>query len=133
WTFGDGSTASIASPVHTYINTCSYQATLTAMHCSTSHSITHTVNVSSVAAIPNINQQQLINCYPNPADKFMWLKLNKHLLDQPYCITDLNGKTLLMGMAIDLNIKIDIEHLTEGIYILKMGNNAPQKFSIIRR
>jgi|GEM_PF-4612436 len=66
----------------------------------------------------------LISIYPNPAKDFVRIKgISGNAL---VTITDLNGQTCLQ-LVINANTNVPVNHLTQGIYLLKIQENGTTK------
>jgi|YNPMSStandDraft_1061717.scaffolds.fasta_scaffold00307_1 hypothetical protein len=85
------------------------------------------IKMSTVAGIEEISGNS-INLYPNPAKNFITLNSNGNGYLK---ITDIAGKTILEKPVNSTQQHINIEQLSEGIYILQYTNNKniiTQKF-----
>jgi hypothetical protein len=85
----------------------------------------------------NINDNDAINqiiLYPVPADAKLFIKQNSLSLLVKYELFSIDGKFLSKG-ALDNDSSIDVNHLTSGIYLVKLFNEIGQiqtmKFSKI--
>jgi hypothetical protein len=75
WDFGDGSTATITNPTHTYTSLGSYILSLEVVSdlgCAS----TYSVEISNVNEIEEYSLME-IYCYPNPSDNILHIPLNK--------------------------------------------------------
>jgi len=83
--------------------------------------------------VANKNYPELSNIivYPNPASDFLNVKLKKHEKIN-YFIEDLTGRTLLSGIIIGNNTRIDIKELHRGIYLLKLKGKETIRFSVLK-
>lgn len=62
------------------------------------------------------------NVYPNPTSNF--INITSKELIQDYQLLTIEGKTLLLRNNINLkNLKIDLEHFSKGVYLLKVKIN----------
>lgn len=73
------------------------------------------------------NFQSLISIYPNPANEYLYLKLNNYQKGINYIIKDIYGKSLLYSLSKinnnDLNAKIDISMLQSGTYFIEINDS----------
>ena len=67
-----------------------------------------------------------LKLYPNPV--LSVLNVDNNLTTQPYNIVDTLGKVILKGNLNEGNNSINVEHLSKGIYYLKIANNKASKF-----
>ena len=69
-----------------------------------------------------------LSLYPNPASSFLNIKAHTNLVNHPYSITDALGKIVLKGKLNEGDTGINVEHLSTGIYYIKVANNKASKF-----
>ena len=69
-----------------------------------------------------------LKLYPNPASSFLNIKAHTNLVNHPYSITDALGKIVLKGKLNEGDTGINVEHLSKGIYYIKVANNKASKF-----
>jgi hypothetical protein len=67
-----------------------------------------------------------LKLYPNPV--LSVLNVDNNLTNQPYNIIDTLGKVILKGKLNEGNNSINVEHLSKGIYYIKVANNKASKF-----
>jgi hypothetical protein len=67
-----------------------------------------------------------LKLYPNPV--LSVLNVDNNLTNQPYKIVDTLGKVILKGNLNEGNNSINVEHLSKGIYYLKVSDNRASKF-----
>ena len=63
-----------------------------------------------------------ISVYPNPANENITINLNNSKADKLE-ISDITGKIVFSSNAIKVNQILNISHLKQGIYILKLIEN----------
>ena len=70
------------------------------------------------------------NIYPNPAKASVTIDSANpsNIANQPYIITDALGKIVLKGKLNEGDTTINVEHLSKGIYCIKVANNKASKF-----
>ncbi|MFT7421007.1 MAG: hypothetical protein ACI9QN_001933, partial [Arcticibacterium sp.] len=75
------------------------------------------------------NEKSYLNqilIYPNPTSDFLKIELEENKpYDYSYQLTGLRGKILLGGKLLKQETKIAVNHLSAGIYILRI--NSPEK------
>jgi len=134
WNFGDGSTLTEASPSHIYSVKGIYNVELVASNCWTSSTYSMSVNLMDITAIKNIEEQDPLIIFPNPARNI--LKISNYTLptdrlellnsNNKIQIINMIGQTVLEKELDSISeqnkiISLDISSLTNGIYLLKIG------------
>ena len=68
--------------------------------------------------------------YPNPISKDFTIDFGdiSNLANQPFSIADALGKIVLKGKLNEGDTTINVEHLSKGIYYIKVANNKASKF-----
>jgi surface protein len=69
-----------------------------------------------------------LNLYPNPTSSVLNIKADATIANQPYAINDTLGKIVLKGKLNEGETTINLEHLSKGIYYIKLANNKANKF-----
>jgi uncharacterized delta-60 repeat protein len=69
-----------------------------------------------------------IKLYPNPTLNILNIKTDNNLINQPYTIIDGIGRVVLKGELNEVESTINVEHLSKGIYYLKVSGNSASKF-----
>lgn len=83
------------------------------------------INISSVVGLNEINIAKNIHIYPNPAQNSITIQcFNFDLINKQYAITDISGKILHQNIIQNLSNTIDISHLSNGLYFIKIGNES---------
>ncbi len=67
-----------------------------------------------------------VSLYPNPV--LSVLNVDNNLANQPYKIVDALGKVILKGKLNEGDNSINVEHLSKGIYYLKVSDKNASKF-----
>jgi PKD repeat protein len=130
WDFGDGSTSTDISPIHTYAAPGDYLVTLTVTNDCGSESIT--VNVSTVNIGVTEGALADLNLFPNPGDGHMTVTLGSDV-NGPVAlqVTDLAGRglytALLAATGADGRATLDLSHLAKGTYLLTFSNDGSQR------
>jgi N-acetylneuraminic acid mutarotase len=75
------------------------------------------ITVKSAGITPHEHGE--ISVFPNPSNGFIQLKINPNLLNNNFKIIDQQGRLIMEGKLTETNTKISIEHLANGIYILR--------------
>jgi len=69
-----------------------------------------------------------ITLYPNPTLGLLNIKVDSGIANKPYSITDTLGKIVLKGKLNESDTTINVEHLSNGIYYIKVANDKASKF-----
>ncbi len=76
WDFGDGSPlVDEVNPIHTYSQTGTYTVALTATDGSCTHTATQQVELTGSTGIAQLNEENVIWVYPNPAQTAVWVQI----------------------------------------------------------
>ena len=89
-----------------------------------------TVNITSNVGITETKLTDL-SIYPNPASSM--LNLNSNLIGESYSIIDPLGKVVSKGTINSLNSSIDINNLTNGVYLLWINQKVNKAFRILKK
>jgi uncharacterized protein (TIGR02145 family) len=78
----------------------------------------------------SFNKTNSFNIYPNPAKASVTIDCGNpsNIANQPYTINDALGKIILKGKLNEGDTTINVEHLSKGIYYIKVANNKASKF-----
>jgi PKD repeat protein len=144
WSWGDGTTDTIALPSHTYGTSGFYTICLTitdstgcsSMYCDSSYLSKNSdamvyVNVIAQTGITvcSINKSFLI--YPNPASDYLTLKFAQNTSNSEIKIYNLLGELKSTSRKSSTESTIDISDLSNGVYIIEVTtekNIMRQKF-----
>jgi hypothetical protein len=93
---------------------------------------TITINVSlSFTGISELSGQSF-SIFPNPATSIIQVKADAELLGMSYSIYDNRGKVVLRGKLNAENTSISLNNLSDGIYMLSIGENMKHTFKVIK-
>lgn len=67
--------------------------------------------------------------YPNPAQDFLYLKMDQNFQPVFFTITDLHGKTVLKGNLQNNSNAIDIQSLANGFYVIQVADSKQMRVS----
>ena len=130
WDFGDGNNSSDMNPTHSFGSTGNYQVSLIASHCDMHDTLIQNVDI----LIMNVlypNTHSLFKIYPIPASDFLIVE-NSDELYSHIDICDMKGQTILHIQTNEQKlVSIPIQHLHNGIYILKIQNNRKKPDNIV--
>jgi hypothetical protein len=66
-----------------------------------------------------------VKIYPNPTRNNLVIEVESKLVGCEFIITDLHGKTVFQGKIETVRDSINIEHLTNGLYFMKINAGIP--------
>ncbi|MBK9247156.1 MAG: T9SS type A sorting domain-containing protein [Ignavibacteria bacterium] len=88
---------------------------------------------NSVVGVDEVNPIKSINIYPNPSTDNISVQLSDDLKADRFSITDYLGRTVLTGNLSALKTIINISDLASGVYLLQIGLDTKQTFSVVRQ
>lgn len=123
WNFGDGSSSTLANPLHSYATAGGYTVTLTVTNACGTNTSTQTIEVS-VGIEDEIDGD--VKLYPNPNAGVFTLEVSNSLSDEIGMILfDIQGKQLLNEKysVVSGNFKkeLNLSQLSEGAYIVRLS------------
>jgi hypothetical protein len=93
------------------------------------------VTLNLTLSFTGINEQTGSNIVisPNPANDYVMIRIPENLIGQTFAIVDNNGRKILSGRLSQAEQKIEIQHLSEGMYVLQIHNEIKQNFRILKK
>lgn len=78
---------------------------------------------------PNVSTElfenvESIRTYPNPAQEYLNLQVDPSLLNHSYQIYSITGQLVLSGEVTSENMKLHLGSISDGIYLLKIGDQT---------
>ncbi len=64
-------------------------------------------------------KEKQISCYPNPVEEIL---IVSGILNEAYSIVNLSGVEIQSGLINELNYSINLQNLSSGLYMLRIGN-----------
>jgi hypothetical protein len=90
------------------------------------------IKITGMSSSLNIGNYNIgsFKIYPNPVSNVITIDCGNinNIANQAYTITDALGKIVLKGKLNDGETAINVEHLSKGIYCIKIANNKASKF-----
>ena len=74
-----------------------------------------------------------ITIYPNPAARQVTIIADANLSGTVFTVYNSTGKSVIEGKINSENTLIDLENLSEGIYLINIGENIKQTFKVIKQ
>ena len=87
----------------------------------------------SFLSISEISNIDLVSVYPNPATSNIYIKIATNLLGSDYSVYNNVGKLVLAGKLNTENTMIELNNLSDGIYLIKVGDNLKQIIKVIKK
>jgi hypothetical protein len=88
-------------------------------------------NTPNVGIEDDLNIDEII-VFPNPAKSHITVTADASMLGSSYTIYDNSGKAVLFGKITTENTLIELEDLSGGLYLLRVGENTKKTFKIIK-
>ncbi len=127
WDFGDGTSSVDPNPVHTYNYDGDFTVSLIASHCEITSTHYETVSVSGVN-VYSMQQNENSFVFPNPAVDYVNICCNTDDFQSYYEMSDISGRKFPCQAEINGQIiKINVLHLSPGIYFLRSSLNDSVK------
>jgi len=70
--------------------------------------------------------------YPNPANNSLTIKASNYIIGSEFFITDQTGRKVFIGKLDHETMPIDINHLTQGIYLIQIIGQRRQPVKVIK-
>ncbi|MDA3944038.1 MAG: PKD domain-containing protein [Bacteroidetes bacterium] len=130
WNFGDGNTASVQNPTHTYSVNGAYTVSLTVTD-NNGYSNTETKTAFIQVGPQSLDEQEvaLLKIYPQPADNQITIESEEAI--QQIRITDLSGKLLLQKQFDTKKITLNVDFLKNGVYLILVDTERGMIFKKI--
>jgi len=90
------------------------------------------IKLSASVGVNEINVFNEFNVYPSPTSSQITLKVNANLVGAVYTIYDNMGKVVMSGKINTENTVIELDNLSNGIYLFTIGENSQQTFKVIK-
>lgn len=139
WDFNDGTTSTEVNPIHTFNEPGMHWVTLIVSNVCGEDTIS--VQVNNSTSISEIDENELLNIYPNPnrGEFTLELTLDNMADNVELRVVDLNGK-IQFSEAISVSStsllrNIDLQHLSNGLYLLEVqsGNIRAKKIIVVNK
>lgn len=136
WDFGDGNTSTQQNPMHTYANSGTYTACLTATDACGSDTICDTVNVNVIAI--DALQQVSVTTYPNPVQGVLGVRVTGLPAGQLQLrLRNVLGQSILERGLLHtgnvLEMQIDMQSLASGMYFVELESEGQRYIQKVLR
>lgn len=78
------------------------------------------------------NDFNQVSIYPNPTSKDVTLEITDELLGKDYFLKDNTGRIILSGQFKALKETMNLEQIANGVYFIKIDNNANLMYKIVK-
>ncbi len=125
WTFDDNTSTTLKSPSpHKYAQEGYYHVCLTASNEYGSNTFCRNVLIDYTVSIKQGESNESIQIYPNPFSDFIYF-INSYYPSELYiAIYSELGTEIMVRKLTDLNNRIDLSYLSDGVYFYKIMNNG---------
>ena len=86
------------------------------------------VKLSSNLGLEELSYDNLVTLYPNPVTNVLNVKIENNFENLNYRLIDVEGKIINQGLINENITSINVEHLSKGIYFIKVSDNTAIKF-----
>ena len=90
------------------------------------------IKLSASVGVSEVSAFSEFNVYPNPTNSQITLKVNTNLVGAVYTIYDNMGKMVMSGKVNAEHTVIELDNLSNGIYLFSIGENSKQVFKVIK-
>jgi len=112
-------------------NNLTLRCIITSGACSVTSNVA-VLTVNNNVGINEISQDNLFTVFPNPAQSIINVKADNKLIGEVYSISDNAGRIVLTGKINSQNTNIELDNLSDGIFIFSIGENMKQTFKLIK-
>jgi len=100
--------------------------------CSSGSFQDFTVHVVAPSAVASLKEDLSVRVLPNPTQGTFQLNVPSSLVNTNFIITNIVGEMVQSGKVTSLNVRLDIENLPNGIYIMKFDNKLRNAVRIVK-
>jgi len=130
WDFGDGYSASLESPSHTYTSTSNYTVCLTVTDSNGCNIDSICKAISFVLSVDDFDAADYVNVYPVPANKYINVTVPSNYYGSEIVITDVVGQKINSVQIENQNkVRIPIGEIETGIYFISINHDGEQVFT----
>jgi hypothetical protein len=76
--------------------------------------------------------KSLVKIHPNPTSNEVQITVDQNLLGTTYTVLNSHGQIVIEGKIKSINTMIELRSLSEGLYIVQMGDILKQSFRVIK-
>ena len=90
------------------------------------------VKLSASVGVNEVAEFNDFNVYPNPTSNQITLKVKTDLIGAVYTVYDNMGKVVMSGKINNEHTIIELDNISNGIYLFSIGENSQQTFKVIK-
>lgn len=91
-----------------------------------------TIHVVAPSSVNSMIEDLIVRVMPNPTQGTFQLNIPSALVNTNYILTNIVGESIQSGKVTNLNSRLDIENLPNGIYIMKFDNKSRNAARIVK-
>lgn len=91
----------------------------------------NTIQITNTGIAEN-KTNSTISIYPNPAKNQINISVDAKLIGSEFSVTDALGRKVLSGRLTTESSLVQIDRLSNGIYLLRIGESAQQSFKVVK-
>jgi PKD repeat protein len=134
WDFGDGGTSTFSSTSHIFTTEGTFMVVLVSCKNGCCDSDTMTINVIDFTSVNEMNENEFVKIYPNPADEILYIDFKQAFTESTIRIYDGNGKLVLNKKENNSAAAIDISSFSKGIYLVEIScYDTVLKYKVVKR
>jgi hypothetical protein len=73
-----------------------------------------------------------MNVYPNPTAGHVQLGTTSSLVGEPYVVLNQLGSTVLQGVLLSMNTRLELSEMSAGIYIVRVGAESTRMIRVVK-
>jgi hypothetical protein len=95
--------------------------------------LTLTAHFENISGIEDLNEDQSILLYPNPAGNFVNLTTDSRYLGLTWSLYDQAGRILMTGKIQSATTTIELQGMPDGVYIFSVNDDVKKSIRIVKQ
>ena len=123
WTFGDGSSSTEVSPVHTYLGPGTYTACLVVSNQYGADTLCRDILVDDISGVSNLPALPQVRVGPNPFNDVLQVQLPAMVsgVQPQFRLLDLFGREVFRTTLRDFDNVLSVKELPAGMYVWQVA------------